>query len=309
MLRKMLLAANIHAGKGTVRSCLPELIDYYVSQGWDVTVHTTQRPQELPQYLKENACRYELLASAGGDGTLNETIHGLMGCSNPPLLAYLPAGTVNDFASSLKIPKNIPEAARLLENGIPRRVDLGQFGEQYFSYVAAFGAFTDVAYQTPQAAKQVWGRLAYLVEGLKRLPNLRPFHMKLEADDFSLEDDFLFGMVSNSTSVGGFRFFEQSGMAIDDGLLEMTFVRYPKNFAEQQAIMNAILKREAAPDLVHLHQEGRLHIFSETPVPWTLDGEFGGEVQDVEIRCLTRALKILVPGAEMEPLTPSSKMK
>ena len=112
----MLLAANIHAGKGTVRSCLPELIDYYVSQGWDVTVHTTQRPQELPQYLKENACRYELLASTGGDGTLNETIHGLMLCSAPPLLAYLPAGTVNDFASSLSIPKSIPEAARLLEN-------------------------------------------------------------------------------------------------------------------------------------------------------------------------------------------------
>ncbi len=300
MLRKMLLAANIHAGKGTVRSCLPELIDYYVSQGWDVTVHTTQRPQELPQYLKENACRYELLASTGGDGTLNETIHGLMLCSAPPLLAYLPAGTVNDFASSLSIPKSIPEAARLLETGIPRRVDLGQFGEQYFSYVAAFGAFTDVSYQTPQSAKQVWGRLAYLVEGLKRLPSLRPFRIKLEAGDFSLEDDFLFGMVSNSTSVGGFRFFEQSGITMDDGLLEMTLVRYPKNFAEQQAIINALLKREPVPGLVYLRQVSEVHISSETPVPWTLDGEFGGEVQELDIRCLPRALKVLVPGTDSQ---------
>lgn len=300
MFRKMLLTANIHAGKGAVRNALPEIIDYYVSKGWDVTVHTTQQQQELPDYLRENACGYELLASTGGDGTLNETINGLMSCGNPPLLAYLPAGTVNDFASSLKIPKDMFAAAKLLETGTPRKVDLGLFGKQYFSYVAAFGAFTDVAYQTPQAAKQVWGRLAYLVEGVKRLPTLRPFHMKLEGDDFSLEEDFIYGMVSNSTSVGGFHIPDQLGIAMDDGLLEMAFVRFPKNFSEQQAIINALVKQEPTPGLIHLRQVSKLHITSEEPIPWTLDGEFGGEVQELDIQCCPRALQILVPGIETE---------
>ncbi|HIQ58009.1 MAG TPA: diacylglycerol kinase family lipid kinase [Candidatus Merdivicinus intestinavium] len=294
----MLLTANIHAGKGTVGNRLPGVIDYYVSQGWDVTVHTTQGRSELVDYLTENACGYEMLVSSGGDGTLNETINGLMACSAPPILSYLPAGTVNDFASSLKIPKDMAEAARLLENGVPRRVDLGLFGEQYFSYVAAFGAFTDVAYQTPQAAKQVWGRLAYLVEGVKRLPSLRSYHMKLSADGFELEDDFLYGMVSNSTSVGGFRFHEQLGVSMDDGVLELALVRFPKNLSEQQAVINALLKQEAVPGLVYLRRVSHLHIVSEVPVPWTLDGEFGGEVQELDVRCCPQALEILVPGEE-----------
>ncbi len=298
MYRKMLLTANIHAGKGTVGNRLPGVIDYYVSQGWDVTVHTTQGRSELVDYLTENACGYEMLVSSGGDGTLNETINGLMACSAPPILSYLPAGTVNDFASSLKIPKDMAEAARLLENGVPRRVDLGLFGEQYFSYVAAFGAFTDVAYQTPQAAKQVWGRLAYLVEGVKRLPSLRSYHMKLSADGFELEDDFLYGMVSNSTSVGGFRFHEQLGVSMDDGVLELALVRFPKNLSEQQAVINALLKQEAVPGLVYLRRVSHLHIVSEVPVPWTLDGEFGGEVQELDVRCCPQALEILVPGEE-----------
>ena len=298
MYRKMLLTANIHAGKGTVGNRLPGVIDYYVSQGWDVTVHTTQGRSELVDYLTENACGYEMLVSSGGDGTLNETINGLMACSAPPILSYLPAGTVNDFASSLKIPKDMAEAARLSENGVPRRVDLGLFGEQYFSYVAAFGAFTDVAYQTPQAAKQVWGRLAYLVEGVKRLPSLRSYHMKLSADGFELEDDFLYGMVSNSTSVGGFRFHEQLGVSMDDGVLELALVRFPKNLSEQQAVINALLKQEAVPGLVYLRRVSHLHIVSEVPVPWTLDGEFGGEVQELDVRCCPQALEILVPGEE-----------
>ena len=298
MYRKMLLTANIHAGKGTVGNRLPGVIDYYVSQGWDVTVHTTQGRSELVDYLTENACGYEMLVSSGGDGTLNETINGLMACSAPPILSYLPAGTVNDFASSLKIPKDMAEAARLLENGVPRRVDLGLFGEQYFSYVAAFGAFTDVAYQTPQAAKQVWGRLAYLVEGVKRLPSLRSYHMKLSADGFELEDDFLYGMVSNSTSVGGFRFHEQLGVSMDDGVLELALVRFPKNLSDQQAVINALLKQEAVPGLVYLRRVSHLHIVSEVPVPWTLDGEFGGEVQELDVRCCPQALEILVPGEE-----------
>ncbi len=185
-----------------------------------------------------------------------------------------------------------------MENGVPRRVDLGLFGEQYFSYVAAFGAFTDVAYQTPQAAKQVWGRLAYLVEGVKRLPSLRSYHMKLSADGFELEDDFLYGMVSNSTSVGGFRFHEQLGVSMDDGVLELALVRFPKNLSEQQAVINALLKQEAVPGLVYLRRVSHLHIVSEVPVPWTLDGEFGGEVQELDVRCCPQALEILVPGEE-----------
>ncbi|MGI5894639.1 MAG: diacylglycerol/lipid kinase family protein [Candidatus Merdivicinus sp.] len=299
-MKEMLLTANIHAGTGMVRDHLAELIDYYVSLGYDVTVHTSQKPRELIDYIGENGDKYELLVSTGGDGTLNETLNGLMKCDTPPVLCYLPAGTVNDFATSLKIPKEMEEAAKLVENGVPFCCDIGQFGEQYFSYVAAFGAFTEVAYQTPQAIKQIFGRLAYIVEGIKRLPNLRAYRMEIQGDDFELEEDFLFGMVTNSTSVGGFHFEDKIGIAMDDGYLEVVLVRMPRSMNERQAIINGIMKQESVPGLLEWYRTKTLKIHSNERMPWTLDGEFGGEVEEVTISNCHQALKILVPREDLQ---------
>ena len=308
MNKKLLLTANIHAGKGEVRNYLPDMIDYFTALGWDVTCRPSQRRRDLPGYIRENAGDYQLLVSCGGDGTLNETITGLIQCGSPPPLAYLPAGTVNDFASSLKIPKDMELSAQLVDSGVPFRCDIGRFnikpeadtGSEFFSYVAAFGAFTDVAYQTPQPIKQVLGRMAYILEGVKRLANLKTYHMKIEAEDFSLEDDFIYGMVCNTTSVGGFRFHEKFGIAMDDGVFETVLIRYPRTSAERQGIINALVKQEAVEGLVYLLREKKLTITAAEPAPWTLDGEFGGNVGYVEIENLHRALNILVPAPEEE---------
>lgn len=302
-MKKMLITANIHAGNGAIREHLVDWIDHYVARGYEVSVHTSQQPRDLISYISQNAAGYDLLVSSGGDGTLNETLNGLMHCPSPPLLAYIPAGTVNDFATSLRIPRDLEQASRLVWEGVPFRCDIGRFGSQYFSYVAAFGAFTDVAYQTPQVAKQVLGRLAYLIEGIKRLPNLRAFPMKIQGDQFQLEDDFLFGMVSNSTSVGGFHFEDKLGVAMDDGVLEVLLVRMPHNMSEQQAVINGLMKQHPIPGLLYMFRTKQLAIRSGEAIPWTLDGEYGGTVQDVEIANCHQALNILVPKPEIQQKT------
>lgn len=303
MNRKLLIAVNIHAGNGQVKENLAGLIDYCVSLGWEVSVHTSQHPRDLPSYIAENAGRFDLLVSSGGDGTLNETLNGLMGCENPPLLCYIPAGTVNDFASSLKIPKNFEEAARLLENGVPYCCDIGRFGSQYFAYVAAFGAFTSVSYQTSQQSKQLFGKLAYIMEGIRQLPTLRPCRMRVELEEEQLEGEFLFGMVSNSTSVAGLHFSDRFGISMEDGLLEVLLVRHPRNIGEQQAILNGLMKKEPVPGLLYLSRAKTLRIEAPEPIPWTLDGEFGGELRETDIAACRQALRILVP-AEKEAVLP-----
>lgn len=295
MNRNLLIAANIHAGSGQVKENLAGLIDYCVSLGWEVSVHTSQHPRDLPEYIAKNAGRFDLLVSSGGDGTLNETLNGLMGCENPPLLCYIPAGTVNDFASSLKIPKNFEQAARLLETGVPFCCDIGRFGSQYFSYVAAFGAFTSVSYQTSQQSKQLFGKLAYIMEGVRQLPALHPSRMHVELEDQCLEGEFLFGMVSNSTSVAGLHFSDKFGISMQDGLLEVLLIRHPRNISEQQALLNGMMKKEPVPGLIYLFRSKILRIEAPEPIPWTLDGEFGGDLRETEISACHQALRILVP--------------
>lgn len=293
MYRKLLFTLNPHAGRGAVREHFTDLVDGFVRAGYDVTVHTSQKPLDLPDYIAENAGGYEVLVSCGGDGTLNETVNGLMRCPERPAFCYIPAGTVNDFASSLGIPKDMRKAGRLVEEGIPFDCDIGQFGERYFAYVAAFGAFTDVSYQTPQQSKQLFGKLAYVAEGIKRLPGLSPYRVRVRCGEMDLEEDFLYGMVSNSTSVAGLKLSEEH-IFLNDGLFEVALVRYPRNLSEQQAILNGLLKREAVPDLLYLFRTPRLEISSQGPLPWTLDGEFGGDVRQTVIENRQGAVRILV---------------
>lgn len=192
-MKKLLFAINPHAGKGEIKTKALEVIDLFVHDGYEVTVHTTQRRREITHLLAGRAALYDLIVCCGGDGTLNETIDGLMRCAQRPPLGYIPAGTVNDFASSLGISKNILQAAHTILQGVPFACDIGSFGARYFSYIAAFGAFTDVAYQTPQQSKNMLGRAAYFLEGIRRLPSIHPYHMKLTHDSGEIEGDFCLG--------------------------------------------------------------------------------------------------------------------
>ncbi len=301
MSRKLLFTLNPHAGKSAVRDCFLDLVDGFVRDGFDVSVYTSQKPHELPDYIAARAGNYDMLVACGGDGTLNEAVNGLMRCPEPPDFCYIPAGTVNDFASSLGIPKDMVRAGRLAAEGVPFHCDIGQFGERYFAYVAAFGAFTDVSYQTPQQSKQVFGKLAYIAEGIKRLPDLSPYRLRVRWGDQELSGDFLYGMVSNSTSVAGMKFAEEH-IYLNDGLFEVVLVRYPRNLLERQAILNGLLKRETVPELLYFFRTPKLEVLAETPIPWTLDGEFGGSVEQVEIQNRRSALRIQVSGDAALPI-------
>lgn len=293
---KLLFLINPHAGKAEIKNKALEIIDLFIQNGYEVTVHTTQAPMEIPQILKRTGKKYDLIVTCGGDGTLNETVEGLLRLKdNAPPLGYIPAGTVNDFASSLGISKNMTEAAKDILNGKLFLCDIGIFEKRFFTYIAAFGAFTDVSYQTPQEFKNLLGRAAYILEGIRRLPSIQSYHIQIEHDGQTDEGDFLFGMVSNSTSVAGIKVADKANILMDDGLLEVMLVRNPGNVAQAQALLSAILRREMDSEFLLSFRTSRLFLSADTDVPWTLDGEFGGAVSKADISVCPKALKILIP--------------
>jgi YegS/Rv2252/BmrU family lipid kinase len=218
-------------------------------------------------------------------------------------VGYIPAGSTNDFGGSLGLPRNMKQAAVCLTKDQPFLCDMGAFNENYFVYIAAFGAFTDVSYQTKQEIKNVLGHLAYVLEGAKRLFNLKSYHMKLVIGEEEIEDDFIYGMVTNSKSVGGFRNITGKNVQLDDGLFEVTMIRTPKNPIELQEILGAILTQEMDNKLIYFRKAAKVHFESLEAVSWTLDGEFGGEHKRVDIVNCRQAVAILANGQENDEKT------
>ena len=236
-----------------------------------------------------------MVVTCGGDGTLNETVSGLMSLNRRPVLGYIPAGTVNDFATSLHIPKTIKEAAQNIVEGQVFKVDMGGFNDRYFTYVAAFGAFTKVSYATPHASKQALGRAAYILEGIRSLSDIRPIHVVAETADTVIEDDVILGMVTNATSVGGFRALDDDIVKMDDGLNELILVKAPKVLADYNALVGSLIARDFRPDYFHIVQCDSVTLKFQEPVPWTLDGEFGGETDMAVVTNIPTPIEIMVP--------------
>ena len=211
-----------------------------------------------------------------------------------PELGYIPSGSTNDFASSLGLPKNMRKAAQTAALGKPFLVDVGVFGKnRYFVYVAAFGAFTEVSYSTPQETKNILGHQAYMLEGVKSLTNLKSYTMTVESDEMTLEGDFIFGMVTNTISVGGFKGLVASNVRLDDGLFEVLLIRTPKTPMELTNILSSMILKEEQSEYVYRFKTSRLTIHAEEPVDWVLDGEFGGAKTDVEIVNLQKRISII----------------
>ena len=204
-MKKMLFIYNPKAGKAQIRNKLADILDVFTRGGYEITIYPTQKREDAMEKTMTRDRDYDIVVCSGGDGTLNETISGMLQLKKTPSLGYIPAGSTNDFASSLKISKNMEKAAREIVNGFPVPVDAGMFcGDRSFIYIAAFGAFTEVSYQTPQDRKNLLGHQAYMIESVKSLASIKPYHMRVEWDDQILEEDFVFGMVTNTRSVGGF---------------------------------------------------------------------------------------------------------
>ncbi len=292
--KNLLFILNPNAGKGEIRSKAVRILQLFSSAGYDVLVSPTSRAGEIPEIIQRRANGVDLVVCCGGDGTLNETVTGLMKLDPRPPLGYLPAGTVNDFASSLGISKDLEGAAQAVLSGSPVDVDIGRFGEQYFTYVAAFGAFTEVSYQTPQQSKNVFGRTAYVLEGLKRLTSLKSYQASIEYDSGTCQGDYLFGMISNSSSVGGLKLLDDAQISMNDGMFEVILIQKPDSLTEMQQVINAVLLHDYSSPLITAFRTSNLTVSCENETPWTLDGEFGGAPEKVEIENLHLALRVIL---------------
>lgn len=255
-MKKLLFVYNPRAGKEMLKPRLSDVLDIFVKAGYEVTVHPTQAYRDAYYQIKEyEVGKYDLIACSGGDGTIDEVATGMMkrremGKDVVPV-GYIPAGTTNDFAKSLHIPRKPLAAADNAVKGVPFPCDIGKFNDSVFVYIAAFGIFTDVSYETDQAVKNVLGHMAYILEGAKRIFNIPSYKIKVEHDGEVIEDEFIFGMVTNSRSVGGFSNMVGKNIVFDDGLFEVTLIKTPKNPIALQEIIAALLIEQV--DTKHMY--------------------------------------------------------
>ena len=293
----MLFVYNPVSGKGAIRTHLADIIDIYSSGGYTITLHPTTGEKDGYRYIKEQGKNYDVVSVCGGDGMLNEAVNALMSLDEKkrPQLAYLPSGSTNDFAGTVGIPLDLRRAAKMVVDGSPFFCDAGKFNDKNFAYIAAFGAFTSVSYDTAQEFKNVFGHLAYIMEGLRQLPSIRPQKVKVSFDGEVLEDQFLFGMVTNSLQVGGIKNTVNSAVSLNDGLFEVLLVKMPQTPSEFQSIITSFLSQSAAStESVIKFKTSKIKFESEEPIAWTLDGEFGGECLDAEIENIQRGFSVII---------------
>lgn len=294
-MKKMLFIFNPRSGRERLRTKLLDILDLFVKAGYEVTVHVTQSAGDAKKKVEKKGGGVDLLVCSGGDGTLNEVVSGMMAWSREkrPQLGYIPAGSTNDFAASLELPKNMLQAAAAAVAGRPFAIDVGRFGEdRYFAYVAAFGAFTEVSYKTPQETKNVLGHQAYMLEAVKRVAGLKSYRMKFFWDNQELEEDFILGMVTNTISIGGFKGLVQPRVALNDGEFEVMLVRKPRTPKDIQSIVSCLINKDAENDCVYMFRTSNLRMESEEIVDWTLDGEYGGGVKEICIENLREEIVV-----------------
>ena len=292
-MRRILFIYNPKAGKGIIRTKLSYILEELAKCDCEITVRPTQRASEAIQVSREYGGRYDVIVCSGGDGTLNEVATGLRqgGWSTP--VGYIPAGSTNAFGNSLGIPKQMQDAAETIRNGIVFPCDLGRLGDCYFVYVAAFGVFTEVSYKTKQEVKNALGHLAYLLEGVRSLSSIKSWEMRYESREQSGTGKFLYGMVTNSNSVGGFKGITGQDVTLNDGEFEVTLILEPENFIEWPGIINSLLNGDRNRYIISF-KTSRVEFFSEEEVPWTTDGEYGGSYSHAVIENLPKALPIIV---------------
>lgn len=299
--KQMLLIANPCAGRKRASTELVDIVSTLQAAGHRVSVHVTSGRGDAREVAAREAERYEMVVVCGGDGTLNEVLNGLMTVENRPPIGYVPTGTTNDFATSLGLPKKPKQAVENLLRGTPHPHDVGWFGGAYFSYIASLGAFTRVSYTTPQKLKNTFGHMAYLLEGVKDIGALKPFHLQMEWTQGRCEGEYLFGSVSNSTSVAGLFKLNPQDVQLDDGKFEVLLVRNPHNPVELQRIVTGLVHQKYDERYVTFFHTDRLHIQTDPPLPWTLDGECGGEHREIWIENRPQAIQIVCerkkPGA------------
>lgn len=294
-MKKLLFIYNPASGKGKVRSRLADVVESFSRHGWQVTVYPTQAKADATRAARELGPAFDRVVCAGGDGTLSETVAGLVTLPQPPELGYIPTGSTNDCAYNLQLPTDPAKAAEIAAGqGEVADLDVGWFNDTSFVYVAAFGAFTTVAYDTPQNLKKTFGHMAYIAAGIGQLTNLTPYPMRVEWDGNVVEDEFLYGMVCNSYSVAGVRAVAGPRVALDDGRFEVLLLRKSVKLADLAAIIQAIMRGQVIESSAVLAFEAdRVTFTSRDEIPWTIDGERGGAHTVCQVSNQTRALRVV----------------
>lgn len=273
-MKKLFFVMNPYAGMRKANKLLPEILSVFNRGDFDVHVYMTKCQGDGKEEVKRRAKEMDLVVCCGGDGTFNETVAGVLESGADVPIGYIPAGSTNDFANSLGLSTDPVEAAKRIAKGKEARYDVGNFGGRYFTYVASFGAFTKASYSTPQNIKNALGHTAYLLEGIQELSQLRnKVHMKLEMDGKTLEGDFIFGAICNSTSVGGLLTLDPKRVDMQDGLLEVLLVRYPKDLVEIAECIQAVQKQTYNCKMMTFCSTNRVTVHANPEMTWTLDGE------------------------------------
>lgn len=295
LTKKLLFILNPNAGVRHARRMIPELLELFADQGYLSTVCCTRRRGDATDFARDHAAGMNLIVVSGGDGTLNEVVTGLLQGHHRIPVGYLPSGSTNDFAAGLKLPGDLLKAARIAVAGKPQKLDVGRFGDRYFCYTAGFGAFTGVAWSTPQNIKNVLGHAAYILEGIRSLGEIRPIHARVTADGLVCEDDWIFGAVCNSTSLGGVLKLDPDTVDMNDGMFETVLIRNPSSAGELAGILEAVTTRNYSHPMLHFIRASRLTFRTDTSLSWTLDGEYASGEPETVIENIRDAVTVMTP--------------
>lgn len=294
--KKLLIIVNPNAGKGKMKNYLMDVCGIFSNGGYDVTVYPTKcRGDATQRALQIKQDEFDVVVVSGGDGTLNEVITGIMQSGVDITLGYIPAGTLNEWSSGLGISRNIKKAAQDVVDGEVLPLDIGKFGDKYFSYTASFGAFTEASYSAPQNVKNVLGQGAYVLEGIKSLGNIKPMSLRIVFDGKEVQGDYLFGAISNSLSLGGVLKFEKGIVELNDGVFELVLIKNPKNIAVLQNILDGLLKKDFNREGIEFFHANEITVIGGEDVSWTLDGEYSEGSNEVIIRNIPSAINFVVP--------------
>lgn len=302
MAKRLVLILNPAAGLKQGKRYLADLITVFEEYDYECLTIVTRARGEATQAAARHCGDADLIVAVGGDGTLNEVLQGLVSCGGSCLIGYIPAGSTNDLGSSLGLNRNLLQCAREIMEGTPRGLDVGSFEGRCFSYIASFGLFTKASYSAPQNLKNLLGHVAYVLEGMKDLLSIRAEHLRLELENESIEDDFIFGAVSNSTSVGGVLTLSESLVSLDDGLFELLLIRMPRSVVELNQIIAALTSQNYDNPMLIFRSVSSVRVYGDPAMPWTLDGEFQSGMEQARIENLHRRVQILLPPRERETI-------
>ncbi len=294
MSKRALIIMNPCSGTKRANNYLTDIVETFTVNDYVCTVLTTTKRGDGRLYAQMYAPQVDLITCIGGDGTFNEVVSGLVHSGAKVPIGYIPAGSTNDFANSLHLSKNIVQAARDIVLGNPVAFDIGSFNGRGFSYVASFGAFTKASYETPQNVKNALGHLAYILEGINSIASIRAEHMVIEADGMTYEDDYIFGAISNSTSIAGILTLKPELVDMSDGMFELLLIKAPQDLIELAEIVRMLTTQNYESDMLTFVNASEFLIHANAETSWTLDGEYQEGCEEIKVENLHHAINLMM---------------